>query len=205
MAKGNFKGGKREKAKLKYAPEVYTPIGAKSLTEPELKKEYSRLRSIARKRLERFENTEWVTSQQYIQNKGKYVPIKDIKSDTELRHLFTELARFITAETGSVSGLNKQRDKMIETFNDRGYDFVNKNNIRKFVDFMEFTRNASLGRIYDSKRVAELFDYAEQKNMKSEDLRKTFNKWRKSEERNDKKIQNIDPRNSSMFRDKDFL
>lgn len=202
---GKKKGGLREKATLKYTPDVYTPIGAKSLTEPELRKEYSRLRSIANKRLKRFEGTEYIDTQQYIQNKGKYLPLKDIKSESDLRHLFSDVARFIKAETGSVSGLNKQRDKMIETFQDRGYDFVNKGNVRKFVDFMEYARNASLGRMYDSKRVANLFDYAEENKIDSKDLKKIFNKWIKKESKRQKKIQNINPRNSSMFRDKDFL
>lgn len=198
-------GGRREKATLKYAPEVYTPIGAKSLTEPELRKEYSRLRSIARKRIERFENTEWVDTQQYIQNKGKFVPLKQVKTEVELRHLLTDVARFITAETGSVSGLKKQKKKMIETLNERGYDFINKDNVRQFADFMEFTRMASLGRIYDSKERAEFFDYATGNGIKGDELKETYMKWQKSQDIRLKKIQNIDPRNSDLFRDKDFL
>lgn len=195
-----FKGGRRDKAKLLYDEEIYTPEGAKNLTDKQLRKEYSRLRSIARKRLERFEGTEWTDTQVFKQNVGVYKPLKEIKNDRELRHLFSDIANFVTASTGSVSGLEKQRERAVSTLNERGYDFVNKQNFRKFAEFMEYARVSNLNRIYDSKRIADFYEATEKKDMSNEQLRGAFRSWTKKQKKL-KKIQNRNPRTSNVYRD----
>lgn len=194
-----YKGGRRDKAKLLYREEVYTPDGAKSLTDKQLRKEYTRLRSIARKRLERFEGTEWTDTQIYKQNVGQYKPLKEIQSNRDLRYLFSELANYITTDTSSVSGLEKQREKGVQTLNERGYEFVTKQNYRKFGEFMEYARAANLNKLYDSKRVADFYDAAEKRKISGEKLQRAFRLWR-AMQKNEKKIQNVDPRNSSYYR-----
>jgi hypothetical protein len=194
-----YQGGKREKAILLYEKEVYTPEGAKTLTDKELRKEYTRLRSIARKRLERFQGTEWTDTQIYKLNADVYKPLKEITSDRELRHLFSDVARFVTAETGSVSGLEKQRKKGIQTLNERGYDFINKENYRQFGEFMEYARVANMNRMYDSKRVADLYNEALDKYYSKKELYNAFRAWSRKQKKL-KKIQNMNPRNSSMYR-----
>lgn len=200
MAK--HKGGHRDKAQLTYDKDIYTPQGAKNLTDQELRAEYSRLRSIATKRLERFQGTEWTDTQVYQLNAGIYKPLSEITSDRELRHLFSNVAKFITSETGGVSGLEKQRKKAVKTLNDRGYGFVNKENFRQFADFMEYSRATNLARMYDSKRIAEFYAASEKKLISSQELYKSFRSWAKKQKKL-KKIQNINPRNSSQYR-KDF-
>jgi hypothetical protein len=195
-----YKGGKREKATLLYEKEIYTPEGAKTLTDKQLRKEYSRLRSIARKRLERFEGTEWDDTQIYKANVGVYKPLKEIKSDRELRHLLSDVARFVMSDKGSVSALEKERQKTVNTLQERGYTFVNKENFRQFADFMEYARVANLNRMYDSKRVAEFYETAEKKKLSGEELRKAFRSWTKKQKKL-KKIQNKNPRTSSQYRE----
>ena len=199
---GKHKGGHRDKAQLTYDDEVYTPEGAKSLDDADLRKEYSRLRSIAQKRLQRFEGTEWTDTQVFKLNAGVYKPLDQIASDRELRHLFSDVAKFVSSDTGSVSGLKKQRERAVKTLNERGYDFVNKQNFRQFADFMEYARVANLNRMYDSKRIAEFCAASEKKLISSQELYKSFRSWIKKQKKL-KKIQNINPRNSSQYR-KDF-
>lgn len=196
------KGGHRDRAQLTYEDEVYTPEGAKSLDDADLRKEYSRLRSIATKRLQRFEGTEWTDTQVFKLNAGIYKPLDQITSDRELRHLFSDVAKFVSSDTGSVSGLKKQRERAVKTLNDRGYDFVNKQNFRQFADFMEYARVANLNRMYDSKRIAEFYAASEKKLISNKELYKSFRSWIKKQKKL-KKIQNINPRNSSQYR-KDF-
>lgn len=194
-----YKGGARKKATLKYDKNLYTPTGAKELTDKELRQEYSRLRSIARKRLERFEGTEWTTSQIYQYNKEGFKPLKEIKSDRELRYLFSDVARFITAERGSVSGLEKERRRAVKTLNERGYSFVNKKNFRKFAEFMEYVRIANLNRIFDSKRVADFYEATERENRSEEEMRSAFKAWSKNQ-RKKNKIQNKSKKDSNKYR-----
>ena len=195
----SYKGGAREKATLKYDRNLYTPTGAKELSDKELRQEYSRLRSIARKRLERFEGTEWTTSQIYKYNKEGFKPLKDIKSDRELRMLFSDVARFITAERGSVSGLEKERRQAVKTLNERGYTFVNKDNFRKFAEFMEYVRTANLNRIFDSKRVADFYEATERKNYTEEEMRKAFKSWSRNQ-RKQEQVQNRSKKDSKKYR-----
>lgn len=194
-----YKGGARKKATLKYDKNLYTPTGAKELTDKELRQEYSRLRSIARKRLERFEGTEWTTSQIYQYNKEGFKPLKEIKSDRELRYLLSDVARFITAERGSVSGLEKERRQAVKTLNERGYTFVNKKNFRKFAEFMEYVRTANLNRIFDSKRVADFYEATERENRSEEEMRSAFKAWSKNQ-RKKNKIQNKSKKDSNKYR-----
>lgn len=195
----NYKGGVRKKATLKYDKNLYTPTGTTALTDKELRREYSRLRSIARKRLERFEGTEWTTSQIYKYNKEGFKPLKDIKSDRELRHLLSDVARFVTAERGSVSGLEKERRKAVQTLNERGYEFVNKKNFRKFAEFMDYVRTANLNRIFDSKRVADFYEATERRQWSNEEMRSVFKSWSRRQRKLDK-IQNKNKRDSKQFR-----
>jgi hypothetical protein len=196
-----YKGGARKKATLKYMRDVYTPEGAKSLTDRNLRKEYSRLRSIAQKRLQRFEGTEWTDSEVYKTNKDLFKPLSEIKSDRELRHLFSDVARFTISATGSVSGLERQRRLAIETLHDRNYDFVNKGNFKEFAEFMEYERIANKGRMYDSKRIAEFYEMHDKTLVTNDQLHKAFKRWKETH-RQLKKIQQINPRNSTVYRSK---
>lgn len=193
-------GGRRDKAQLRFEDEYYTPEGAKALTDKQIRQEYSRLRSIARKRLERFEGTEWTDTQIYKLNVGKYKPLKEIESPRELRHLLNEVARFVMADTGSVKGLESQRKTAVETLNERGYDFVNKDNFRQFADFMEYARVANLNRIYDSKRIADFYASAEKRHMPTQELQKAFKSWARKQ-RKLRKIQSRNPRTSTQYRE----
>ena len=193
------KGGLRKKATLKYDKDLYTPVGVQALSETEIRKEYSRLRSIARKRLQRFEGTEWENTEIYRYNKDKFKPLKEIKSERELRFLLSDVARFVTAKRGSVSGLKQERKQTIETLQDRGFTFVTKDNFREFAEFMEYVRTANLNRIFDSKRVAEFYEQAEKKNYTNEEMRNAFKSWSRRQ-RKQNKIQNKSKKDSNKFR-----
>ena len=147
------------------------------MTEKQMISEYSRLRSIARKRLERFEGTEWVDTQQYRANAGRYKPVKEIKNKTELVALLSDVSRFVTARTGSVSGLQVQRRQSIQSLHEHGYTFVNRKNFKQFADFMEDWRTWDRNRLYDSARVAELYHEAKKKQIPPDQLKRDFEFW----------------------------
>lgn len=192
MAKrqGNFKGGARERATLTYEEEWYTPSNLLNGTIDmrELKREYSRLRSIARKRLERFENTEWTDTQVYKQNARFYIPIKEIESKYDLAYRLSALSRFINADTSSVRGLQKQRKKSLDSLHDSGYNFVNKKNFLDFGKFMEEYRSNKLDRLYDSKDTAITFETLVKKGINPESIARDFEFWIK----NQKELEEMD-------------
>ena len=168
------------------------------MSQKDINKEYSRLRAIANKRLERFQGTEWETSQIYKYNKRGFAPIKEL-TEREIRFMLSDVARFVTSKRSSVSGLNKERAQAVETLKERGFDFVNKKNFRQFGEFMEYARMSNLNRIYDSKRVAEFYEQAEKKNKTVREMRDAFNEW-KDKQKPQNKIQNKSKKDSNKFR-----
>lgn len=175
-----YKGGSTTGSSLRYSVEAYVPsvvMMSKYMTEKQMISEYSRLRSIARKRLERFVGTEWVDTQQYRMNAGRYKPVKEIKNKTELVALLSDVSRFVTARTGSVSGLRAQRRQSIQSLHEHGYTFVNRKNFKQFADFMEDWRTWDRNRIYDSARVAELYHEAKKKQIPPDQLERDFEFW----------------------------
>lgn len=155
-------------------------------SEKELRREYSRLRSVARKRLERFEGSEFEDSNVYRYNKGKYVPLSQVSNKGELVHLLSDVARFLTAEAGSVSGQRAIRDKAIATWHDNGYTWLNKSNYAAFARFLEFSREF-VGQPYMEK-AAELFRRADDQGVSVEQIKSNFEWYWK----------NFDPDSSEM-------
>lgn len=155
-------------------------------SEKELRREYSRLRSVARKRLERFEGSEFEDSNVYRYNKGKYVPLSQVSNKGELVHLLSDVARFLTAEAGSVTGQRAIRDKAIATWHEKGYGWINKSNYAAFSRFLEFSREF-VGQPYMEK-AAELFRRADDQGVPVEQIRSNFEWYWK----------NFDPDSSEM-------
>ena len=195
-----FVGGVRPKAKLKFDREYYTPVGAKELKASDLRKEYSRLRSIAQKRLKRMSSSEWNDSQIYMENRHGFKTLKEMESGgREMRSEFSELARFILSEKSSVSGQNRIRKKSIKTFGEHGYEFVKKDNFKDFGKFMEYARTANMGRLYDSEKIAELFETEDKKDSTPEQMQKAYDKWRE-EQKPLPKVQNKNKKDSNQYR-----
>lgn len=141
-------------------------------SEKELRREYSRLRSVARKRLERFAGSEFEDSNVYRYNKGKYVTLSHVSNKGELVHLLSDVARFLTAEGGSVSGQRAIRDKAIATWHENGYTWLNKSNYAAFIRFLEFSREF-VGQPYMEK-AAELFRRADDQGVPVEQIKSNF-------------------------------
>lgn len=162
----------------------YTPDSLRSrYNEKQLRAEYTKLRDIAQKRLKRMAESEFKDSMVYLENKDKFEKLSQIKNKTQLVHALADVAGFVNAKTSSISGLKNQRKEAIKTLHEHGYDFVDKDNYEEFYKFMEDYRNKKLNQIYDSERVAELFEAAKDKKIKTDELKKDFEFWIKNEEK----------------------
>ena len=161
-------GGRSRKDPLSFGRRSeYIPAKLNQMDESDLRKEYSRLRDIAQKRLKRMEN-EWSWTESYKQNVYAYNKLSAIHDKRTLVHKLSQLSRFVTAVSGSVSGLNRQRDKALATLHSHGYDFVTKENFREFTDFMEWARSLKIARMYDSERIADIWGAVRASKSKDE-------------------------------------
>lgn len=154
-----------------------------SLTEKEMRSEYSRLRKIANERIAALGRSRFNKTQTYIQNVGKYVTLDKIKNERQLIYKLHDLAKFVTSKRGSVTGQYEIRRKTLETLHERGITFVTAKNLDDFGDFMEEARNKLYEKQYGSERVKDMFGLAEKKGINPQDLLKDFGYWIENREK----------------------
>ena len=164
-------------------PEAYYPEALKSgtLTPQEMRSHYSYLRHVANRRLQRFVGSEFEDAQSYIKNVGKFVPLSEINNERELMFKLYDVNKFVLARSSTVSGLKQIRNETIDAFHDRGFTWINKNNIKQFSDYMEYLRTKYGAKQFDSERAAALFGMiaSDRVGLNVEDVQKDFKFWSK--------------------------
>ena len=142
----------------------YTPLALELTWDmKDVRKEYSRLRSIWRKRYERLLKSDYkginLVTDRPIQ---RYKQLKDITSDREIYHLLSELATIIASDRTTITGLKKQGKEQMKHINDvYGTELKTHEDLLNFGRFMEQVRDFALDRIYDSDFAVELYSDGE--------------------------------------------
>lgn len=142
----------------------YTPLALELTWDmKDVRKEYSRLRSIWRKRYERLLKSDYkdinLVKDRPIQ---RYKQLKDITSDREIYHLISELATIIASDRTTVTGLKKQEKEQMKHINDvYGTELKTHEDLLNFGRFMEQLRDFASDRIYDSDFAVELYSDGE--------------------------------------------
>ena len=173
---------------LKKARSDYTPLALElTWNEKEVRQEYSRLRSIYRKRYERLIASKYsdirLVKERPIR---RYKPIREIESNYELYHLLSELATIVSSDL-TVSGLKKREKEKIEHINDVfGVGLKSHEDLLNFSKFMEQVRGFASDRIYDSDFAVEL--YSEGENLSNQKLIELYQEFLKTGSRNITKL-----------------
>lgn len=142
----------------------YTPLALELTWDmKDVRKEYSRLRSIWRKRYERLLKSDYkdinLVKDRPIQ---RYKQLKDITSDREIYHLLSELATIIASDRTTVTGLKKQEKEQMQHINDvYGTELKTHEDLLNFGKFMEQLRDFASDRIYDSDFAVDLYSDGE--------------------------------------------
>lgn len=142
----------------------YTPLALElTWNMKDVRKEYSRLRSIWRKRYERLLKSDYkginLVKDRPIQ---RYKQLKDITSDREIYHLLSELATIIASDRTTVTGLKKQEKEQMKHINDvYGTELKTHEDLLNFGRFMEQLRDFASDRIYDSDFAVDLYSDGE--------------------------------------------
>lgn len=198
----------------------YEAFKGGNVSRDELRKEYSRLRQVANKRLERMEGTKYEQSQTYRRNSGRYTTLEEIENealanaknlkpeaaqkyvDLHVAKKLDELYRFLTAKSGSIRGMQAIENRTIEALRDRGLTFINKSNITQFGEYMEYLRSIHKGKQFDSERAADLFGTAIKKGINPEEISEDFEYWKQHEEELAKlpKISNAKKRTADEYK-----
>lgn len=142
----------------------YTPLALELTWDmKDVRKEYSRLRSIWRKRYERLLKSDYkdinLVADRPIQ---RYKQLKDITSDRELYHLLSELSTIIASDRTTITGLKKQEKEQMQHINDvYGTELKTHEDLLNFGRFMEQLRDFASDRIYDSDFAVDLYSDGE--------------------------------------------
>lgn len=159
---------------------VYQPGGltiVKSVTEKEARREYQRLRKAALKRIARLAQSEYKSDYIVKHGKARFSPSSQIVSLSALSRMLSDVRRFLESPQSSITGRRETEARTIKTLRAHGYDFVTKDNIKQFGEFMDVARMQAGGKLLSSDRVADLYDAAERKEIPPEQLLKDFGYW----------------------------
>lgn len=158
----------------------YTPYYLNKHTEAELRKEYSKLRSIVRKRQERLEKSEFADLEE-VKHYGKLPPVAQIKNKQQLVYALAEAKRFLSQDI-SITRFKRERKDMIAKLNANGYDFITPQNFTSFVEFMEAMRTIAQNTIIDSEIIAMLYNSVSKGKIPASKLQKWFSDFIKKQE-----------------------
>lgn len=166
----------------RYPPEVYIPAAIRYgyLDIREARAEYSRLRSVAVKRLERLSRTEGARYSAFqMYGKEGFAPLPKNATPTEVGRALADVHHFLELKTSSISQIRESQRQALRTLQERGYSFVNKSNIREFGEFMEVARQA---KVVSSNRggspiIVELYENVKRLQLPPEEVERNFTAW----------------------------
>lgn len=167
----------------------YTPLALELTWDmKDVRKEYSRLRSIWRKRYERLLKSDYkdinLVTDRPIQ---RYKQLKDITSDREIYHLLSELATIIASDRTTVTGLKKREKEQMQHINDvYGTELKTHEDLLNFGSFMEQLRDFASDRIYDSDFAVDL--YADGEKLSTGKILELYKEFLKTGSRNISKL-----------------
>ena len=126
----------------------------------EFKKEYTRMRDIERKQIQRLQKSEFSqlqSAQQKLAPKLEEFYTKSGKfKKSAFANEFAKMQRFLESERRTVTGQKAIRTRTISKLQSRGYD-VNTENYAEFVALMEELRRRGLDSLYDSAQVIKTY------------------------------------------------
>lgn len=148
-----------------WAISSYYPLSLQeSHSEKELRKEYARLRAVAQKSLKRMGESEFAEDATYRNNVGRFNATSKLKSKRDVARALTDVTRFLSAKSHSISGLMEIRAEAVATWQSKGYSWVTKKNYNDWVRFLNWYKELK-GFNYDINVAVEKFLNASQEEI----------------------------------------
>lgn len=158
---------------------VYNPYSlVRKFSEKELRQEYSRLRSIAMKRLDRLSKTEFNQSATFKNNIQGFPTTRSLKDVKGLAYELSAVSKFVASKYSTVRGHKIAKAEMLKTLK-RNYPNITEENYWNFIEFMNYAREKYGSKLYDSEQIAELFNVAQAKQIPQHILLRRMNVFRK--------------------------
>ena len=160
---------------LSWDYDVYYPYRLEQMDESALRKEYTRLRKIANKRLARLQASKYKDTDLAKEYAGGFEILANV---ADLPRELTVLARFVASEKSSITGLKRIEKQSISTLHQHGYTVVNVGNVGQFGAFMEEMRQAGYSKLYSSEFLANWWsEQGVSKRGNADKLKVEFDKY----------------------------
>lgn len=177
---------KPKPVKFNLPVEQYTPyallvkLGKEEISEMDLRREYTRLRNIAQKRITRLRDEQLLRRLENVKDAISigFPTLKEIgKSSTALVGHLAGLRTFLTKEESTVYGARRKFERNVQKAREAAGGFVNAENYPDFDRFMQFARETTRGFRIGSPEIADFFDDNAGKHNTQNDLEDAFYSW----------------------------
>lgn len=169
-------------ATLKYDITTYNPQALRKLSDKEIKTEYTRLRAIARKRLDTISKyEEGRATNAYKYNKDRYPSLTSFDNDmSKIRLELSDLSKFIVAKTSTITGIREAKRKAIDTFKENAMDFITLDTFDLWGMFMKYVKSTNAENIkYNPEGVIGVFDeYVSSTDISEMNLEALINRYK---------------------------
>lgn len=149
------------KSIFSWSPETYTVQALESISRSAnkddwsaIKAEYTRLRDIAHKRLQRLGKSEFRNTAAYQSHKDDFPKLKDLKA-ADIPAAMADMVKFLKARTSTVSGQKSRREKTIDAWQDKGLNLTQAN-YDKVMAIMKEMRTRKI--LYGSDKVVSVVE-----------------------------------------------
>ena len=137
---------------------------SKNMSDSEFRELYRRKRKYAMSQISKISKSDvpFVDGE-----KPKFPAPSELKFTSDILHSLADVNRFLKLKGHTVAGRRDTRDKAIETLNERGFYFVNKENYFVFNTFMKWFKATEYSKMFDSDGVVvdSVFRRAEELNL----------------------------------------
>lgn len=161
----------------------YTPEELINIDERELRKEYTRLRDIAQKRLKRLKDSGYGDTDTVRHFKNGVVPkLSELTDKESIAFALTDLKGFVDMKQSTVTGMrtyyrevrqtikkDEKLDQILNTLNKHfpKHESFNEENIDLFFEFMNTEVAQNIEKFVSSDRIAQLYKVARSKRLRN--------------------------------------
>lgn len=168
----------RRKAILTYNRAMYRFVDA-ARNIPNPRAEYRKIRNAALNRIRKLEKAGYGDTETVRQARETFDALPRNLSQDEAAQRLPDAARFIESARGTVGGMREIERKTAETLRDRGFDFVNRRNVKAFTEFLDWLGADKLHKQFYKEDGGAPREGARERGEAPlmSDLRQAFNTW----------------------------
>lgn len=164
-----------------YPEFYYNPLTIRrKLTDKEVRAEYSRLRSVAQKRITRLKEGGEEFKRYYQNWTTSFPKLSELKNASDVRFALARAGRFLQGPT-TVKEARADINRRLDLLKRSGFKSVGKDDLEDFYLYMELMREEFEGYQFDSEKIIEMYEIYHE-SMSVRQILDMFKQWEESED-----------------------